>query len=40
MEVFLVIDCEFNRAHYPNLIGKVYEGSPPSYIVLEIIKLK
>ena len=27
--MFLVVDNEFNRANYPDLVGKTFEKAPP-----------
>lgn len=37
-EVFLVIDNDFNRAHYPELIGKTYPDAPPAYAQCKVVK--
>lgn len=37
-EVFLVIDNDFNRAHYPELIGKTYPDAPPAYAQGKVVK--
>jgi hypothetical protein len=28
---YLVVDCEFNRINYPDLIGRIFD-EPPSYV--------
>jgi hypothetical protein len=33
-EQFIVVDNEFNRAHYSDIIGEVYDN-PPSYAMVE-----
>lgn len=35
--MYLVVECEFNRANYPDLIGIVYE-EPPSYAIVKVLK--
>lgn len=32
--IFVVVDCPFNRAHYPDLIGQKYI-TPPSFAVVK-----
>lgn len=36
-EKYLVVDNDFNRANYPNLVGKTFD-SPPSYAQVKVIK--
>ena len=34
--MFIVIDCEFNQAHYPDIINQCFE-SPLSYVIVKEI---
>ncbi len=36
-EKFVVVDNEFNRAHYKDIIGKIYDN-PPSYAAVEKVE--
>lgn len=35
-----VVDSGFNREHYSDLIGKIYDGNPPSYAQVKIVDEK
>lgn len=30
-----VVDNDFNRANYPDLIGRIYTDEPPAYVVVK-----
>jgi len=36
-EVYFVVDNDFNKAHYPDLIGQTFD-TPPSYVQVKLIK--
>lgn len=36
-EIFYVVDNDFNRAHYPDLVGKTFEN-PPGYAQVKVVK--
>ncbi len=36
-EIFYVVDNDFNKAHYPDLIGKTFEN-PPGYAQVKVVK--
>lgn len=36
-EVYFVVDNDFNKAHYPDLIGKTFD-SPPAYAQVKLVK--
>jgi len=37
--MFIVIDCEFNQAHYSDIINQCFE-SPPSYAIVKEIEME
>ena len=37
---YLVVDNDFNRANYPDLIGQVFKGHAPGYAAVEVLDTK